>query len=626
VKRHWTPAELLERWTLLPAERTLVEEGRADQTRLGLACLLKAFQLDWRFPRSRAEVPFPAIAHLAAQLGVPATGFLQYDWDGRTATHHRAAVRTFLGVREATVPEQQQVIEWLVVHVLPQTQHPEAVRAAFIDRCRALGLEPPTPDRVERHLRSALAAYDEQVCATVLRRLPPETQTRLDDLLTVAPDPTDPPDSEGRSALADLKRDPGPLGVETVRQEAAKLDRIRQLGLPPDLFHDLSPRLLERFRQRVVAEELHELRRHLPARRLTLLAAYCWRRAQELTDTLAEVLIDAVQHVHVHAQHRVEQALLRDLRRVTGKDTLLYDISVASLEHPDEPVRAVVWPAAGGEQTLRDVVAEYRAGGPAYKRKVYTVMRASYSHHYRRMVPLLLQALDIRSNNARHRPALDALALLRRYAAAPRTRPAFDAADAVPLEGVVRPAWRDLVVTREKGGAARVNRINYEIAALHTVRDKLRCKELWIAGADRLRNPDDDVPADFAARREAYYQALRLPLDPAAFIATLQGQLGAALQALDADLPTNPAVTLLRKSGGWIKLSPLEPQPEPPHLERLKAELRRAVRREPWRRVRRRPRAVSVRTASRGVTCSDRSTVASSVTRGVSHPRLRTRG
>jgi hypothetical protein len=173
----------------------------------------------------------------------------------------------------------------------------------------------------------------------------------------VTPDPTDPPDSEARLALADLKRDPGPLGVETVRQEAAKLDRIRQLGLPPDLFHDLSPRLLERFRQRVAAEELYELRRHLPARRLTLLVAYCWRRAQELTDTLAEGLIDAVQHVHVRAQHRVEQALLRDLRRVAGKDTLLYDISVASLEHPDEPVRAVVWPAAGGEQTLRDVAA-----------------------------------------------------------------------------------------------------------------------------------------------------------------------------------------------------------------------------------------------------------------------------
>jgi TnpA family transposase len=571
VKRHWTPAELLERWTLSPAERALLDEARADHTRLGMACLLKGFQVDWRFPRSRAEVPAAAIAHLAAQLGVPAAGFLQYDWDGRMATHHRAAIRTFLRVRESTVADQQQVAEWLVTHVLPETQQPEVARAAFVDRCRALGLEPPTPHRVERHLRSALAAYDAQVCGTVFGRLSPGTRARLDDLLRVAPDPA------SRSALADLKLDPGPLSVETVRQEAAKLERLRQVDLPPDLFRDVSPKLVARFRQRVVAEELHELRRHPPARRLTLLAAYAWARAQELTDTLAELLIDAVQHIHVRAERRVEQALLRDLKRVSGKDTLLHDIAAASLEHPDDPVRAVVWPAAGGEQTLRDVVAEYRAGGPAYRRKVYTVMRASYSHHYRRMVPILLQALDVRSNNARHRPAVEALALVRRSAAAPRTRPYFDAAEAVPLAGVVRPAWHDLVVTRDTGGghAPRINRLNYEIAALHTVRDKLRCKELWIAGADRLRNPDDDLPADFAARRPEHYAALGLPLDPDAFIADLKRRLSTALQALDADLPTNPHVRLLRKGGGWIKLTPLEPQPEPAHLEQLKAELGR---------------------------------------------------
>ncbi|MDP9373721.1 MAG: GTP cyclohydrolase II RibA, partial [Chloroflexota bacterium] len=126
----------------------------------------------------------------------------------------------------------------------------------------------------------------------------------------------------GRSALADLKADAGPLAVETVRQETAKLAHLRGLGLPPDLFAGIPPKLLDGFRQRVVAEELHELRRHPTARRLTLLAAYCWLRAQELTDTLAEILIDAIQHIHVRAERRVERALLRDLRRVTGKQTL----------------------------------------------------------------------------------------------------------------------------------------------------------------------------------------------------------------------------------------------------------------------------------------------------------------
>ncbi|MCC6628228.1 MAG: Tn3 family transposase [Chloroflexi bacterium] len=575
MKRLWTIPELIDHWTLTETERALVDASHDPHTRLGCACLLKFFQLDWRFPRRPAEVSAPAVAHLAQQLSLPATVFLRYDWAGRMATHHRTAIRAFLGVREATVADQQAVTDWLAASVLPQTQQAEALRAAFIDRCRILGLEPPTPNRVERHLRTALATFHEQVCAAVLRRLPADIQAKLEALLIVEPTPDGPvPDASGRSALADLKAEAGPFGVETVRQEAAKLDRIRQLGLSPDILAGISPKLLDGFRQRVVAEELHELRRHPTARRLTLLAAYCQRRAQELTDTLAEILIDAIQHIEVRAERRVERALLRDLTRVTGKQTLLFEIAEASLERPDERVRDVIYPIAG-EDRLRELVKEYKASGPAYKRKVYTVMRASYSAHYRRLVPIILRTLEFRSNNDRHRPVIEALALLKRYVEAPSTQPYFTLGDDVPLDGVVRPAWRDLVVTREDDGQERVNRINYEIAVLHTLRDKLRCKEVWVVGADRYRNPDDDLPADFAANRAGYYAALDLPTEADAFIAGLKQQLTAALTALDADLPTNPSVRLLTKGGGWIALTPADPQPEPVNLDRLKGELGR---------------------------------------------------
>ncbi len=574
MKRLWTIPELIDRWALTEAERALVDAAREPHTRLGCACLLKFFQLDWRFPRARAELPDAAVAHLARQLGVPAISFLQYDWDGRMATHHRAAIRAFLGVREATVADQQAVTDWLVAQVLPQTQQPEALRAAFIDRCRAHGLEPPTPQRVERHLRTAVAAFQEGLYATVLHRLPAEARAHLDDLLAVAPASEEAADAAGRSALADLKAEAGPLAVETVRQEAAKLARLRALGLPPDLFAGVPPRLLDGFRQRVVAEELHELRRHPVARRLTLLAAYCRLRAEELTDTLAEILIDAIQHIHVRAERRVERALLRDLKRVTGKQALLFALAEAALARPDERVREVIYPIAG-EERLRELVREHKATGPAYTRQVYTVMRASYSAHYRRLVPLILGALEFRSNNEAHRPVIDALALLARYAAVPGTQPYFALGEEVPLAGVVRPAWRDLVVERGKDDRGRVNRINYEIAVLHTLRDKLRCKELWVVGANRQRNPDDDLPTDFAEQRAGYYAALDLPTEAEAFVAKLQHDLAAALAALDADIPTNPAVKLLTKGGGWIALTPLDPQPEPVNLDRLKAEVGR---------------------------------------------------
>jgi Tn3 transposase DDE domain len=40
-------------------------------------------------------------------------------------------------------------------------------------------------------------------------------------------------------------------------------------------------------------------------------------------------------------------------------------------------------------------------------------MRASYSHHYRRAIPALLQALEFRSNNQMHQPVIRALDLIK---------------------------------------------------------------------------------------------------------------------------------------------------------------------------------------------------------------------
>jgi hypothetical protein len=34
----------------------------------------------------------------------------------------------------------------------------------------------------------------------------------------------------------------------------------------------------------------------------------------------------------------------------------------------------------------------------------------------------------------------------------------------------------------------------------------LRCKEIWVVGANRYRNSDEDVPADFETQRTAYYR------------------------------------------------------------------------------------------------------------------------
>jgi hypothetical protein len=577
MKRQWTTEELFERWMLSPTESALLADSTTDHTRLGRALLLKYFQYEGRFPRARTDIPTPIIAHIAHQLAVSPVCFLKYDWAGRTIKQHRAASRAFLHVREVTVQDADALVDWLIRDVVPHQRSEETLRAVVLERCRALRIEPPTADRIGRMIRSALAGADEQFCASVLGRLSPATQRQLDALLATTSAPADgaaDPLTEPvvRSVLAELKRDPGPLSVETVQQEIAKLERIQTLGLPSDLFQSVSQTTLDSYRQRVVAEELHELRRHPVAIRLTLLAAYCWVRSRELTDTLAELLMELVQHISARAERRVEKAFLADLKRVSGKTNLLFQLAEAAVAHPDGIVRDVLYPVVS-EQTLRDLVKEYRTTGSAYQQKVYTVMRGSYRAHYRRMVPAILKALTFHSNNAVHHPVIQALELLRRYADSPSTQPYFALTEVVPLEGVVRPGWRDIVVKRDKDGQEQINRVNYEISVLHALRERLRCKELWVAGAYRLRNPDEDLPNDFAAQRETYYAALHQPLDAEQFIADRKHELAAALAALDQNLPTNPRVHLDEKAGGRVVVSPLDPQPPAMHLDQLKAEL-----------------------------------------------------
>jgi len=355
-----------------------------------------------------------------------------------------------------------------------------------------------------------------------------------------------------------------------MQEELAKLDLIRRIELPVDLFDRTSPRYLERCRRRVVVEAPHELRRHPDAARITWLAAFVYLRARSLTDDLVDLLIETIHQIGARAERKVERELLDDLKRVTGKQNLLFELADATLAQPDGVVRDVVFPVVD-EQTLRDLVKEWKATGPTYRTTVCTVIRNSYRGHYRRMALKLLFALEFHSNNDRHRPVMQALELVRRFADTKvRT---FPADEDVPLDGVVRGLWCDAVVEKDAAGRDRVNRVTYEVAVLEALREQLRCKEIWVIGANRYRNPDEDLPADFELKREEYYKALNLPLDADRFITVLQTEMCEALNAFDGGLKKNCSVRIGPKGGGWITLAPLDAQPDPPNLTALKTEL-----------------------------------------------------
>ena len=83
MKRTWNTEELLDHFTLLPDELAAVG-NKSGATRLGFAILLKCFQYEGRFLRSRQEAAPEVIRFLATQVGVDAcAGYLAYPFQKR---------------------------------------------------------------------------------------------------------------------------------------------------------------------------------------------------------------------------------------------------------------------------------------------------------------------------------------------------------------------------------------------------------------------------------------------------------------------------------------------------------------------------------------------------------------
>ena len=85
-------------------------------------------------------------------------------------------------------------------------------------------------------------------------------------------------------------------------------------------------------------------------------------------------------------------------------------VAEAALESPDKTVRSGIFPVMS-EEKCKAILKEYQAN--------------------RRMVPLLVNLLDVRSNNTAHRPVVDALTLVKRYAGTSGV--SFPASETVPL-------------------------------------------------------------------------------------------------------------------------------------------------------------------------------------------------
>jgi hypothetical protein len=76
--------------------------NRTDRCRIGVAVLLKYFQLNGRFPRQHRDIPGAVLAFLGEQLSVAPESWFDYDLWGRSGQRDRERIRAYLGYLRPT--------------------------------------------------------------------------------------------------------------------------------------------------------------------------------------------------------------------------------------------------------------------------------------------------------------------------------------------------------------------------------------------------------------------------------------------------------------------------------------------------------------------------------------------
>ena len=559
MKRNWDREELEQHWILCAQEQKLLKR-KIGATRLGFAVLMKFFQMTGRFPDNPDEVPRDVISFVADQLGMSNNVWRDYSWDVRTAKYYRGIIRKFYGFRLTTKQDTRNMTKWLEDEVLPQEHRVDRLQLTVLEHFRNLRIEPPTADQVLRLIQSSLAEHDSRFCEKIGGSFDAVLIKRLDALLQ--PQPKDEGDW---TVWQTIKSDPGKAGLESVKEAVARLQTVRRIGLSDDLFMPVPSKLLERYAKRAAVEEPFELRRHSIPLRGTLIAAFLHRRGEELTDHLVDLLVETVHKMGKKAENSMEESLGEALQKAPSKMAKLYRIAKASVEAPQGVVEEVIFPEVP-EKWLQTLIKEVEAGA-GYTGKVKTALQRSYRFHYRRMLPELLNNLEFRCTNAQHQPLMQALELVKTHMEL--KKPVFPKGVEIPIKGIVPASWMQLVVDNEK-----VNRVPYEICVLKALREQLRCREIWVVGSRRYRDPEEDLPQDFGERKASYFEDLGIPMDAKVFIKSLREELAGHLKTLDGRMSTNPKVKIVPvKDGHKISITPFEPQAEPENLATLKREI-----------------------------------------------------
>lgn len=564
--------KLEEAFNLDDDETRICQTKKGQQNKLAFAFMLKYFQIEGKYPKNIKSIDITLIKCIANQLMIDPNCIKDFDWGSRSIKRFRQEIRNHLGFREATLEDGLTLKNWLIEIICPQSPTLRQCLEHAYQYFKDQKIEPLSPRELERHVRSAYHNHENQLFSQIYNQMSEDAKNSIDDLL-IDNQPQDDDeifDIDPHVRFYHIKKDIPGSKLKHVKFEIKKLQRINLIGLPNEVISKYSRKLIKKYHDRVLAEPPSDITSHKSQIQYATLALFFYYRSQYLTDCLADLFMQLIHKMKTSSENFINKKIVSEVKRVNGKFDILYLLANVSVSHPDGIISETIYPQVGKDK-LFDLINDLDHKGKWYQNQVQIKTRSLYSHAHRVVLLRLLESFTFKSNTPDGNSILEAIELIKEYR--DDTFKYFPSQAVVSIKNVVPNEWHAHVIEASDNSSGdqsiKVNRINYEIAVLEELRKTLRCKSIWIVGAYRFRNPDEDLPQDFDENREHYFKLMALPSNANDFVKALQDNLDHHLKLLNNSILCNDKVKIMDKHGGRIKLAPSDPQIEPANLGKL---------------------------------------------------------
>lgn len=563
MKQHWTKIELDSQWCL-SKEELLCINNKAKLHRLSYAMKMKFFIIHGYFLESCNNIASDVIHFLASQIKSAVILLERYNWQSRSSQLHNEEIRQFYGYKKFNNSNWGSIEIYLQSNCFVQGDSTIQVQQTIYDYLRDRKIEPPAKSMIIRKISNLFTKFENKFFDNCADHITIKGKKGIKRIISSNREPI---------ILSVLRRNTGKLSQNTISEELKKLGYLEETSvLYNSFFSEIPKKLLQKYHDKVslmTPSALNNLYKKSANKFFAILACFVKYKGTRTIDNLAEIFIRRYHRSHQRAKLSAKTEIF-DYYTKSDKEKLLNNLVDISLKYPKESIEDKIYTGIGGKEVLESSKASRSSFRHAYKGLEYKYMSSLYVHHHRKYILAILNSIKITTNS--DAPKLAAI----QYILDNSQNKDYDVAEFLKNNSnQVGIQSADLKVIKEQSTTKERNTY-YEIAILSSFKKNLRCKNIWVKGAFKYSDPDEDMPKDFNQRRKYYCNMLGVSDNFHSVELELKKDMKTWMHNLNDTLPQNLNVRIGKKGKAkkpHIYLTPYESQDEPSHLKELKTEI-----------------------------------------------------